>query len=501
MADTLLPQPTTNPVLSEIMNLSPSAKTALGMAGHTMPNPVPQMPPVQPPNVSVRPSLSSMVPQDAGPPPTVKPLQMPSSVPQLGAPQLPNVVAPRGTTQGDTNERGRLLDTGAGEDQIYHNITNSGFGQNHPIIGKLLGGLAEGAAKVGDIGLSAVAPEVAINTPGTEYHHQALLHQANSALAGDVANEEKEAQTKNLEIQPELRQAQQALNEERQHEVENKNTATEENNKGKLTASLAAHGFAVDETDPTGKTLRPLKYEEMSPTQQAAADLKGSQAELASARQAYVQAQKSNLPEQMRLAQARIAVAEKNADTAVQRLGLSTAEYGLNSDKYYNPQPTARERTTGDLATSAVNQVHTMRQIIKEHPDMFGPGGAAKQSFQRWLSSNAEDAGKFLAASNYLAEHSAGVFGGRGEYIIHNLQGMTNPNFDPSALNGVLDQAENTATHFVKAGQVHGKGEQGAASQEGNNAPEPVGTTNKPDGVYEMGGKQYRVEGGKVYAH
>jgi hypothetical protein len=29
----------------------------------------------------------------------------------------------------------------------------------------------------------------------------------------------------------------------------------------------------------------------------------------------------------------------------------------------------------------------------------------------------------------------------------------------------------------------------------------PLGTTSKPDGVYEMNGKSYRVQGGKVYAH
>src|SRR6185437_11417371 len=123
-----------------------------------------------------------------------------------------------------------------------------------------------------------------------------------------------------------------------------------------------------------------------------------------------------------------------------------------------NPQPTANERKSGDLAQSAVNQVHTMRSILAAHPEFQGPGGEAKQAFTRWLSSNGEDAGKFLAAKDYLAEHSAGVFGGRGAYIIQQLNGLTSGNFSQSTLNGVLDQAEDTAKHFVKAGAVHGKG-------------------------------------------
>src|SRR5580658_6588302 len=99
MADTLLPQPSANPVLTEIMDLSPQAKTALRMAGHT----------VQPPQEDT--------------PPDTAPIRMPGSVPQLGAPKLPNVMPmQRGTVQGDTLERERLLSSGPGEDRIYHSI-------------------------------------------------------------------------------------------------------------------------------------------------------------------------------------------------------------------------------------------------------------------------------------------------------------------------------------------------------------------------------------------
>src|ERR1700722_17897583 len=95
------------------------------------------------------------------PPPAVSaPVSMPTPAmpPSLGVstPQ-PAIQAPRGTIAGDTAERTRELNTGAGVDQIYGKITGSHFGQQHPTMAKILGGLGEGIAKGGDMGLSAVA--------------------------------------------------------------------------------------------------------------------------------------------------------------------------------------------------------------------------------------------------------------------------------------------------------------------------------------------------------
>ncbi len=47
-----------------------------------------------------------------------------------------------------------MLGTGAGVDQIPGKIEGSGLGQAHPLVGKILGGLAQGVAKLGDVGLS-----------------------------------------------------------------------------------------------------------------------------------------------------------------------------------------------------------------------------------------------------------------------------------------------------------------------------------------------------------
>jgi hypothetical protein len=123
-----------------------------------------------------------------------------------------------------------------------------------------------------------------------------------------------------------------------------------------------------------------------------------------------------------------------------------------------NVRPTMTERKTGDLAQSAVNQVHTMRSIVQAHPEIFGPAAGRTTSAEAWLGSQSPDAQKFLSASRYLADHSAGVFGSRSVEITKSLEQLTDPHSNPDALNAALDTAESTAQHFVKAGKVRTTG-------------------------------------------
>lgn len=139
----------------------------------------------------------------------------------------PSIKAPRGTIQGDQAERTRMLNTGAGVDQIYGKIANSDFGQHHQILGKILGGLAQGVGKLGDIGLSAVAPALAINLPGTEYHHMAQLHGLNKQIGAEEGEQEKEAQTANQQSEMGARPSEVALRGAQSREAEARANALE----------------------------------------------------------------------------------------------------------------------------------------------------------------------------------------------------------------------------------------------------------------------------------
>ena len=198
-----------NPILTEIQShmaaMSPAAQAAVKMANPSLPSPdatgAVNSPSVLPPG--------TLLPHPASEPPPGN-ITMPNSAPPLMPSAQPGVTAPRGTVAGETNEMGRLLHTGSGISQIGSKIENSRLGEAHPFLGKLLGGLAQGAATVGDIGLSAVAPEIAINTPGTAYHHQALVNQEGRQVNAATENAQKQASTEATNAEIPLREAETA---------------------------------------------------------------------------------------------------------------------------------------------------------------------------------------------------------------------------------------------------------------------------------------------------
>lgn len=161
-----------------------------------------------------------------------------------------------------------------------------------------------------------------------------------------------------------------------------------------------------------------------------------------------------------------------------QRNAIQAGRLNLEQDKNYNPEPTGAERTKGGLADSAVHQIQVMNNIISKRPDQFGPGAGSATQFNTWLGSEDPDAAAYNAAQTYLAEHSAGVFGGRSAYIMKHLQGLTNQRQNPDALKATLKEAQDTAQLFVNKGTIHAQGEKGAAAG-GNPAGPKEGETKK----------------------
>lgn len=129
------------------------------------------------------------------PPPAVGSLGMPSAPPSLTPPPSPTVTRIPTQLDNEKTEQARKVNTGSGISQIASKVEGTNFGQAHPLVGKLLGGAAQGLATLGDVGLRAVAPAVDIALPGTSLHHIADLNQGQRQIASDEENAEKEAQT------------------------------------------------------------------------------------------------------------------------------------------------------------------------------------------------------------------------------------------------------------------------------------------------------------------
>ena len=414
-------------------------------------------------------------------------IAMPGSPLALGSPLLspptrPNITVnpllatPQEQHKAKLNE---MIADGSGVDQVQN---------------PLLRGIARAADVVG----SVFAPNLAQFIPGTTLHHQLLVGQQEHIVNQDDAQAEQEAQTANLNLQPAFKQQAAALAQEKQNNVEDHQKSvldqTTQHQHDTYLANLNAHGFTEDLDKPG--IVRPLRYEEMSGTQQAVEDLKGAQKEQAEATAALRAAQNDPSSPAYQIASQRLAVAKQNARTAQGRLGLSGQEFAFNQDKFYNPQPTAAERGKGDLAQSALERVQEMRQIIAKHPEYFGPVAGRATNAQQWLGSQDPDAQTYQSAAQYLADHSAGIFGGRGQYILSQLHSITDPHSNPAALNAALDEAERAAQGFVKAGTVHGKGSTSSYNGQSGNAPQqnaaPDGTrVQMPNGGFQVkrGGK------------
>lgn len=184
-----------NPLMAEYAGISPGLKAALSSAG--------QAPPMNAPAITPQMKADAQ-PVNAGPAPEIPGIHMPDApVPQLGSPRMPDSINPiLGTTHGDTLNRESLLQHGPTVDHIASRIEGSGFGQDHPVLGKILGDTAQVAGKIGDtalnIGGSLGIP--AINTlardiPGTTQNYNHELRGANANLTQDTTNAQKEAQT------------------------------------------------------------------------------------------------------------------------------------------------------------------------------------------------------------------------------------------------------------------------------------------------------------------
>jgi hypothetical protein len=115
--------------------------------------------------------------------------------------------------------------------------------------------------------------------------------------------------------------------------------------------------------------------------------------------------------------------------------------------------PTGEEKTRQDFATSMTNRITRMREIIKHHPEIFGPVGGRTMKASVWIGSQDPDAQIFLNDSTVLADHSAAVFGSRSQKVAEMLQQVqSNPNTNPAALDAGLAEAGSIAQDFMNPG-------------------------------------------------
>lgn len=393
-----------NPVLSEIQGLSPEAKGALGMAGHTLPTPEAAAAASSP---SVLPPGMLLPHPDMGPPPGN--ITMGSLAPSLSVlpSDQPSIKAPRGTVEGDTNARGALLGQKPGVENIASSVEGSQLGKSHPFFGKLLGGLAEGAGMLGDTLLHAAAPGIERMTPGTEGNYSRNLGRADTALAQDTTNTQKEAQASEETATAGKTNADIPLE---QAETDQRKQQTAANEPVEISPEQAQ---SLGMPELAGEKVSPTVLAGLSRTNQTNNTKESTTGETVAGREQVAQ---TGADSREAVAQT-AADARKSAEDAQDRTREAVARIrGTGGAKGGNDNPTNNSKARGEMSETMLAQAPGILQEIDALNNKIGPGAGRWNNF--WVKKGGANDPDYAALDQDLSLYASALavahFGARG---------------------------------------------------------------------------------------
>lgn len=344
---------------------------------------------------------------------------------------------------------------------------------NHP---GTLGKIGHVLGRVGQAALSATAPYANAAIPGSQ---EGLAAQEARGEAGVEAAQKKQQQTavtKEAEQQPALREEQQTVREGAQklaaQKVEN-------------TLNMAGY-----RTNPLTGEHVPLKYEEMSPQQQAKADkdesiqtlneAKGHEQEAKAILERY-KADPSSPQNQAALG--RLQEEAKRTSIAAGKLGLDQKRfmadyYGLGEDgqpipgvemtpegKPVGPKISKAEQATtsmrlnkADLSQNVQLNASNASKLIDEHPDLFGKVSGRFTNAAQMTGTNDPAIVQLGIQVHNMAVASAGIHGQRGQAAVEAYEKDILNKFhnSPEATKVALNELSGSVQTFIddaKAGK------------------------------------------------
>lgn len=223
----------------------------------------------------------------------------------------------------------------------------------------ILGKIGHVASTIGNIAGDVVAPSILENIPGTQISKD--LNLANLRKQEDQAQQETSREEQQQE-QTDLKKTASDLATEKQNE-------TEEKNKNDLSEKYRKLGLKLDaQGNPT-----PISYEEMSPIEQAAHDLKLNQGEAAEARAELDKMKGDTSSPLYQLQLKRLQVALQNSQNATRRLGLSEDQFKNKLQEQELLKPSGQAQSRGSAAQAALDVLPDLQQQIQENAEELGP--------------------------------------------------------------------------------------------------------------------------------
>jgi hypothetical protein len=258
-----------------------------------------------------------------------------------------------------------------------------------------------------------------------------------------------------------------------------KNSRNTQNVNSREGIALRNKGLKLDDN---GNQV-PIPYEELSPTEQAAIDLKQSQQEAAQAKADLDKAKNDPTAPAYKAAYGRLLVAQKNAETAAGRLGLEGKKYmadyfgvdeggqalpGTPTDeetgrpigpRVANAGNTSADRLRrADLARNASTNIAAIKKRIDRSPDLFGKVAGRFSNLAEMSGTGDEDLAALATEIHNLALASNGAHGIRSGQAIHDTENVILNRFhnSPEATKSALDAMDESLATF-KEDAKHGK--------------------------------------------
>jgi hypothetical protein len=258
-----------------------------------------------------------------------------------------------------------------------------------------------------------------------------------------------------------------------------KNSRNTENVNSREGIALRNKGLKLD---ANGNQI-PIPYEELSPTEQAAIDLKQSQQEAAQARADLDKAKNDPKSPAYKAAYGRLLVAQKNAETAAGRLGLEGKKYMADYfgvDENNNPlpgaptdeesgrpigprvanagNPSADRLRRGDLARNAITNIDAIKARIDHSPGLFGKVAGRVSNLSQLAGTTDKDLAALAIEIHNVALASNGAHGLRSAGAVQQTENDILNHFrnSPEATKEALDAMTKSLSTFVED-QKHGK--------------------------------------------
>jgi hypothetical protein len=439
----------------------------------------------------------------------------------MGTP-APQVIAPRGTVEGDQAALTKEVSQKPFLESVYSKIHGSEFGQNHPVAGRVLGALAQVPATAADIALTSAPLHLGQLTPGTTAQKGARLGALTGEVKQEEANRKTEAETGEQRALGALHGAQAAGAEPIEVTPEMAAEINAPELAGQRMAPAVWQHLATNAA--TNKTKESTTQENIKSKEKIAGERNDTQLTIAQMKdmqkvQPHITTVQDGKPHVMerdpQTGEYSIdrGVAPANyASVLPQMLATKTTEMlgddGVMHRYQYNPATKHYSEDIGAVPSGqAGHQIFQGMAIqdlaprviadIQAHKEVMGNLGAYAQQALMGTPIADPDAARIIAEIQSLAATQPAMHAFRSTNALQAFEKMIGGlATDPDATIESIHALEMTTRSFTELPKKGGKSIVGGGGGEGN----PVGTTSKPDGVYEMDGKKYRVKGGNVYA-